>query len=305
MSVYTELNKDEVIALLSHYDLGEYQDHKGISAGVENTNYFVSTHTQELVLTIFEKHRAEELPFFLELGEHLHDHRCTVPQPYRQTSGEFIFTIKDKPGVFFERVRGSHVEQTTPFITEVAAALANVHKATSQFVKLREHSHGLHWVLQTAAQLMPSLSDSDQQVLQTAQKALTSIPKNLPRGIIHADLFHDNALFDGTHLSGIIDWYFAGIDTYALDIAIAMNDWCFEHDQAQFEANCQTFVQTYQTIRPLNGDEIQAIPLLQIQSAVRFWLSRVLAQREHGNSSETITVKDPNVMKQLVVRLMS
>lgn len=305
MSVYTELNKHEVSALLSQYDLGEYRSHTGISAGVENTNYFVTTQTQELVLTIFEKHSAAELPFFLELGEHLHDHHCAVPQPYRQISGEFIFTVKGKPGVFFERVRGGHVEQTAPYIAEVATALATVHKVTSLFTQKRHHSHGLAWLEQTAEHLLPSLSDDDQQLLSKALTLLTQIPNDLPCGVIHADLFHDNALFDGKHLTGIIDWYFAGVDSYALDIAIAMNDWCFDRDDDLFQHHCDEFVQAYQTVRPLNPSECKAIPILQVQAAARFWLSRLLAQREHGASSETITVKDPEAMKQLASRLLS
>ncbi|MFQ3229071.1 homoserine kinase [Reinekea sp.] len=305
MSVYTELNKHEVIALLSHYDLGEYRNHTGISAGVENTNYFVSTHSQELVLTIFEKHSFDELPFFLALGEHLHDHHCAVPQPYRQNSGDFIFTIKGKPCVFFERVQGKHVEQTEPYITEVAIALANVHKVTSLFPEKRLHSHGIHWLEQTSKEILPSLPTADQQLLNIALTQLSQLPKNLPCGVIHADLFHDNTLFDGQHLTGIIDWYFAGIDSYALDMAIAMNDWCFDIDDGAFKRNCDLFLQAYQRIRPLSSEELNAVPSLQVQAATRFWLSRLIAQREHGASSDTITVKDPNAMKQLAARLLS
>jgi homoserine kinase type II len=305
MSVYTELNKHEVSALLSHYDLGEYRSHTGISAGVENTNYFVSTQSQELVLTIFEKHSFDELPFFLELGEHLHNHHCAVPQPYRQRSGDFIFKVKGKPGVFFERVHGGHVEQTAPYITEVATALAHVHKVTRSFTQKRSHSHGIDWVEQTAKQVLPSLSVSDQQLLANALTLLVQIPNDLSCGVIHADLFHDNALFDGHHLTGIIDWYFAGIDSYALDIAIAMNDWCFDSDDVLFQRHCEDFVQAYQTIRPLTSDECNAITVLQVQAATRFWLSRLLAQREHGASNDSITVKDPEAMKHLLARLLS
>ncbi|MBU2863447.1 homoserine kinase [Reinekea forsetii] len=305
MSVYTELNKHEVSSLLSHYDLGGYVSHQGISAGVENTNYFVSTDQHELVLTIFEKHSFEELPFFVELGEHLHKHHCSVPQPYRQADGQFIFTIKGKPGVFFERVSGGHVEHTQPYIEAIATALAKVHLATAEFNAQREHSHGLAWVKRTLAQIQPTLAENEQIIASKAIELISQLPTSLPQGVIHADLFHDNALFDQQKLSGIIDWYFAGIDSYALDIAITLNDWCLNDDDAVFADNQVRFIAAYQSVRPLSKDELQAVPILQVQSGLRFWLSRLLAQREHGASSEAITVKDPELMKQLLVRLMS
>jgi homoserine kinase type II len=140
--------------------------------------------------------------------------------------------------------------------------------------------------------------------LDECLRIIGSIPFDLPKGIIHADLFHDNALFDNGHVTGIIDWYFAGLDSYALDIAITMNDWCLnkngEFDIAQGEA----FVNKYQTIRELQNNEVRAIKPLQVQSATRFWLSRLLAQQEHLQTTDQITVKDPDAMKTLVRQLI-
>lgn len=304
MSVYTELSGSEIRELLKHYDLGDYLAHQGIKAGVENTNYFVTTDRQQLVLTLFETLPAERLPFYLELCEHLSKDGCAVPRPFRQKNGELLMTVKEKPAVFIERLNGGHVDATEPYLGEMGAALAKVHLSTSSFELTQSHSHNLEWVQLHAAQLMNSLNTGDQALIKQSLELLETLPE-LPAGIIHADLFHDNALFDGDRLAGIIDWYFAGYDSYALDIAIALNDWCLDDSGLYNEDNGKVFITAYQSVRPLSEQEQQSIALLQVQSATRFWLSRILAKRIHGQSSDSITVKDPNKMKQLLTQLVS
>lgn len=304
MSVYTELSQQDITSLLNHYDLGHYRSHQGISAGVENTNYFVTTDSHELVLTLFEKHSFEELPFFLQLGEHLYQHHCRVPQPFRDKNGEFLQRIYQKPAVFNERLTGKHVDVSPEFAVEIARALADIHIATSEFVTDRQHSHNRDWVEHQAQTVRAELSADDQNLMDQALTRLRSLPLSLPSGVIHADLFHDNALFDGAHVSGIIDWYFAGIDSYALDIAITMNDWCLNDQQRVDARQCAAFIEAYQSRRTLSDTERMAIPTLQIQSALRFWISRLLAQAEHGQSSDNITVKDPTQMRRLLHELL-
>jgi homoserine kinase type II len=305
MSVYTELTQQNIEELLAQYALGDYRSHKGISAGVENTNYFVETTDHSLVLTLFEKHTLEELPFYLQLGEHLHKDHCKVPLPFRNKSGDFLQLVKNKPAVFIERLKGVHVDATISHALEIAKALANIHLSTQTFTKNREHSHGLPWVKQTAQSLYPFLSEQDQLLLNQSLTALEKLPQNLPCGVIHADLFHDNALFDSENISGVIDWYFAGNDSYALDIAIALNDWCLDGQKQFHPANGHSFIDAYDAIRPLNPDERDAIPLLQVQSATRFWLSRLLAKKEHESSDDNITVKNPEEMKLLLAQLIN
>lgn len=290
--------------MLDCYDLGQYQSHQGISAGVENTNYFVSTDACALILTVFEKHTFEELPFFLQLGEFLHRHHCKVPQPYRDRNGNFLQSVQGKPAVFTERLNGRHVQATQAHATEIAQVLADIHQATESFQTDHRHSHNRRWVEEHAVKVLPSLTESDRQLMTQALNRLQQLPDNLPCGVIHADLFHDNALFEQKQVTGIIDWYFAGLDSYALDIAITMNDWCLDrHDNFDPEQG-EAFIRAYQRQRQLNRDELRAIPVLQIQSALRFWISRLIAQAEHGQSSDNITVKDPELMKQQLQHLL-
>ena len=228
-----------------------------------------------------------------------------MAQPFRSRNGDFLHTVKGKPAVFIERLSGSHVVASPAYANEIAIAMARVHLSTQSFELIRQHSHNLIWVQNTANNLMQELNAGDKRLLTIVLAHLKNIPQNLPTGVIHADLFHDNALFDNGHISGIIDWYFAGVDCFALDIAIALNDWCLDENKLFNVELGQQFLHAYQQVRPLNEQELAAITLLQIQAATRFWLSRYLARKKHLSSTESITVKDPNEMKRLLTQLLN
>lgn len=304
MSVFTELTRSDIETLLDQYTLGRYSDHRGISAGTENTNYFIDTNLSRFVLTIFEKLHADELPFFLALGEHLHDDDCAVPQPYRTAAGDLLTELKGKPAVMFERIIGQHHQASPKHARTLARALADIHRSTGKFSGQRVHSHGAAWIQQQAAALSAGFSAADQALLKDALSAIDGLPRNLPRGVIHADLFHDNALFDGDELAGIIDWYFAGEDHYALDLAVCLIDWCLDSQARLDWDQCLAFVHSYHQQRPLQAEEIAALPTLVIQAATRFWLSRSLAWDAHADPGQ-ITIKDPNAMKALAQQALA
>ncbi|MEP4545510.1 MAG: homoserine kinase [Saccharospirillum sp.] len=303
MSVFTELSREDIETLLDAYTLGHYADHQGISAGTENTNYFVDTDLGQFVLTVFEKHQPEELPFFLALGEHLHDAHCAVPQPFRTAEGEFMVQLYGKPAVLFERVAGQHEQPSLAHAATVAGALGKIHQSTGLFSGNRAHSHGIGWIRTQQQGLGPDLEANDATLLASALDRLETIDRSLPQGVIHADLFHDNALFDEDGLAGIIDWYFAGIDLYALDIATCLIDWCLDSEGLPDTAKVANFISHYEQTRPLKPAERAAIPDLTIQAATRFWLSRELALRAHSGTGN-VTQKDPHQMKRIVSHLL-
>lgn len=303
MSVFTELSREDIETLLSAYTLGHYAGHQGISAGTENTNYFVDTDLGQFVLTLFEKHQPDELPFFLALGEHLHDAKCAVPQPFRTAEGEFLVQVHGKPAVLFERVVGKHEQPSLDHAATVAGALGKIHQSTGLFSGKRLHSHGIGWIREQQQNLGSQLSADDSALLNEALVRIEAIDRSLPQGVIHADLFHDNALFDDAGLAGIIDWYFAGMDLYALDISTCLIDWCLDDQGVPDPAQVLSFIEHYEQTRPLKPEERAAIPDLTIQAATRFWLSRELALRAHSGDGN-VTQKDPLQMKRIVIHLL-
>lgn len=310
MSVFTSVSTQELQAWLQGYSIGEVLELKGISSGITNTNYFVTTTQGKYVLTLFEHNTMEELPYFIDLMSHLATHGVPCPQPITNDSGVSLHMLNGKPAVLITCLNGRDIkEPEAKHCAEVGAVLANMHVAGQSFVeKVADKPHrnprDIDWRVKTAAQVMPHLAAEDQQLLNDTlafQSALDS--SALPKGIIHADLFRDNVLFDGDKVGGLIDFYYACHDVLAYDLAITVNDWCVNADGALDNARVNAMLDAYQAIRPLTQAEHAAWnSMLQI-AALRFWLSR-LYDKIYPQDGELTHAKDPdhfkNILKQRI-----
>lgn len=310
MSVFTSVSTQELQAWLQGYSIGEVLELKGISSGITNTNYFVTTTQGKYVLTLFEHNTMEELPYFIDLMSHLATHGVPCPQPITNDSGVSLHMLNGKPAVLITCLNGRDIkEPEAKHCAEVGAVLANMHVAGQSFVeKVADKPHrnprDIDWRIKTAAQVMPHLAAEDQQLLNDTlafQSALDS--SALPKGIIHADLFRDNVLFDGDKVGGLIDFYYACHDVLAYDLAITVNDWCVNADGALDNARVNAMLDAYQAIRPLTQAEHAAWnSMLQI-AALRFWLSR-LYDKIYPQDGELTHAKDPdhfkNILKQRI-----
>ncbi len=232
MSVYTSITADELKQFLTEYEAGKLVRFTGIESGIENTNYFVTTTGGQFVLTIFEQHTKEELPFFLDLTAYLAEHNIPCAHPLANKSKHYLGNLKNKPAALVNRLDGSAVGLPTPAqCSAVGEVLARMHKASESFPQPRPNPRGHAWRADTAAALKEKLSAAENVILE-AEIAYQSKYDGLKlaSGIIHADLFRDNALFDRDRLCGVIDFYYACSDYYLYDLAITVNDWCSNGD---------------------------------------------------------------------------
>lgn len=286
MAVFTPVSNDDARALLSSYALGEFVSLKGIAAGIENTNYFLSTTQGEYVLTVFEVLTIEQLPFYIELMHHLARDGVPVPHPQTRHDGARISLLHDKPAAIVSRLPGSSVPTPTAVHCALAGqTLAKMHLSGKNFLINQPNLRGLPWWEQTAPIVLPFLDPDRQTLLRHAldeQRALASSPQwgTLPSGPAHCDLFRDNVLFAGTpvnpQMGGLIDFYFAGCDTWIFDVAVCVNDWCIGHADGVFIPELvEAFLRAYAEIRPFTDVERQVWPAMLRGAALRFWLSRL------------------------------
>lgn len=282
MAVYTEVSDEDLAQFLSAYDLGAVLSLKGIAEGVENSNYLLRTQAGTFILTLYEKRvNVADLPFFLGLMEHLAARGLVCPQPVKARDGTALGTISGRPAVLVTFLEGMWIRRpTSAHCGMVGEGLAQLHAAGADFPMTRENSLSLPgWVaLHDAAkgradEIMPGLESMIARELDFLAK---SWPKDLPQGIIHADLFPDNVFFLGGRLSGLIDFYFACTDAFAYDAAICLNAWCFEPDAAFNVTKGQAFLSGYASGRAMSADEIDAFPILARGAALRFLLTRLV-----------------------------
>ncbi|KAF1020793.1 MAG: Homoserine kinase [Paracidovorax wautersii] len=288
MAVFTEVSKQEADALLRRLNLGRAARLQGISGGIENTNYFVTSDAgREFVLTLFERLTAEQLPFYLHLMKHLALRGIPVPEPESDPDGEILLAVCGKPAALVDRLNGASV--LAPHAVHAALVgdmLARMHLAGRDYPRSQPNLRGLAWWNATVPEVLPHI-DADQARLLTAELAyqnhVAASPAYaaLPRGPIHADLFRDNVMFDTdaagqARLTGFFDFYFAGVDTWLFDLAVCLNDWCVDLPTGQHDAErALAMARAYEAVRPLSAAERELLPALLRAAALRFWLSRL------------------------------
>ena len=289
MAVYTEVSPAEANTLLESLALGSLQHMEGCSGGIENTNYFVTTDQAPYVLTLFERLSFEQLPFYLRLMKHLAVHGIPVPDPAANRDGDVLHTMNGKPASVVNRLKGkSELAPTAAHCKALGEVLARMHLAGREFGMSQPNLRGLSWWNETVPVVLPFISEPETHLLQSElayqnHVASQSAYGALPRGPIHADLFRDNAMFaqdlaegEPPQLTGIFDFYFAGVDAWLFDIAVCLNDWCVNlaDGSADLERS-RALLQAYEAVRPLTAQERELLPALTRAGAMRFWLSRL------------------------------
>lgn len=281
MSVFTTVTPEELSQWLRRYAIGELVHMQGIAAGIENTNYFVTTTGGRYVLTLFERLQSDQLPFYLDLMSHLARHGIPCPAPIADRDDALFGALNGKPAALVTRLSGGPI--TSPAVHHCAligGALANMHLASGSFDGRLENPRGRAWWHDTAPRVMPFLDDGRRALLSSELEQQAAAENHaLPRGAIHADLFRDNVLWEGPagaeSLSGIIDFYFAGVDSLLFDVAVTVNDWCTDA-AGEIDAARQTaLLAAYRKARDFTAEEFAAWPMMLRAAALRFWLSRL------------------------------
>jgi homoserine kinase type II len=280
MAVYTDVNDEELARFIAAYGLGELLSYKGIAEGVENTNYLVQTTAGTYILTLYEKRvDPKDLPFFLGLMDHLSARGVTCPLPVRDSAGRMLNELSGRRAALITFLEGVWPKRPkVEHCLAVGKALARMHLAGQDFGLRRANALGLQgWrplfekFSKRAEEITPDLTE----LIETELRHLESEwPRQLPQGVVHADLFPDNVFFVGSRLSGLIDFYFACNDALAYDVAVCLNAWCFENN---FEFNVtkgRALLKGYDSVRRLSAEERNAMPILARGAAMRFLLTR-------------------------------
>lgn len=282
MAVYTEVSFDEAAAFLNALNLGQLQNIKGAAGGIENTNYFVDTDQGQYVLTLFERLDFEQLPFYLHLMRHLAAHGIPVPDPAADPKGNILHQLKGKPASVVSKLRGhSELAPTAAHCAGVGEALARMHLAGLDYPRRQPNLRGLEWWNETVPVVLPYITPEQSSLIlgELAYQnhvAVSSACRSLPSGVVHADLFRDNVMFEDGKLTGFFDFYFAGCDSFLFDVAVCLNDWCVDlATGAKDDERSAAFLAAYQAVRPLTAQERQLLPAMQRAGALRFWLSRL------------------------------
>lgn len=277
MSVFTTVTREQLSAWLNNYSVGTLTALEGVAAGIENTNYIVTTTQGRFVLTLFEKLQARELPFYLDLQDHLAAEGVPSPKPVPDNRGGFLGELNGKPASLVVFLPGKDVTAPTAGqCAQAGAMLARIHIAGGSYTAQMDNPRGPRWWNSVMPEIVPFLGAEDAALLEEEVRFQPhDIDRELPRGAIHADYFRDNVLFDGGVISGVIDFYFACTGALLYDVAIAVNDWCVAKDGTLDGARAAALLAAYGKARPFTAAERAAWTVMLRAGALRFWVSRL------------------------------
>jgi homoserine kinase type II len=300
MSVYTKVTASELESFLRRYTVGALRDHAGIAEGIENTNYFVTTDQGRFVLTLFEQTGAEELPYCLDLMAFLAEHAIPSAHPLADGAGEYLQHLKGRPAVLVRRLNGASIARPgRDHCRVIGSTIGRMHKVGLTYHATRENERGVVWHANTAMTIRGRLNPADRALLDAELDHRRRFDfDRLPQGVIHADLFRDNVLFEGHTLTGLIDFYYAHRGPLIYDLAVTVSDWCFAADG--FDADrAAAMVRAYAAQRPVAAMEIDAWLDCLRAAGLRFWLSR-LRDQIFPRGGEITHIKDPGPFKAVL-----
>ena len=306
MAVYSPISNDELLIFLAQYDIGELQTFEGILEGIENTNYKIITSTNTYILTIFEKRvNKKDLPFFMNLKNHLANKNFLCPKPVTDKKGGIINSLLDKPCVLISFLKGSNAKViTSNHCKQVGQNLSLLHHETSDFTEERPNSLSFTQWRRIFEKCLTVPNHDYLHLCDIIEKEFiflkNSWPNSLPHGIIHADVFRDNVFFIDNQFSGLIDFYFSCKDYYAYDIALTINAWCFDKNEILNQEKFQELLKGYESLRKLEADEKDSLSILLRGAAMRILITRLHDQLFHPPDAY-VTPKDPeeygNILK--------
>lgn len=294
MSVYTRVTPADAERFLGAYAVGRLTALEGIPDGIENTNYFLSTDQAAYVLTLFERHAAPDLEYFLGLTLRLAEHGLPCPHPLLADDGSVLRELCGRPAALVERLPGGKVEAPdADQCAALGAVLGRIHRVARGYARRRSNERSRAWWTVMADALEGAVSPAVHARIRAeiAWQAGCALDA-LPTGVIHADLFRDNVLWQGGRLSGVIDFYAACNDHLLYDVAITVNDWCVSADGGLDAARARALLAAYHAERPLTAPEREAWSGMLRAAALRFWLSR-LYDLHFPRAGEITHVKDP------------
>ena len=303
MSVYTKITKDALSDHLENYSIGQLVEIEGISDGIENTNYLLTTTKNEYIFTIFENIDKRIADKYLKFMNHLHEQEFKCALVESTNTDQLSIDISNKPSAIIQKLDGKSITETNASHCElVGELLSEFHQKSSNFKSSLVNSRDINWKIETIKKLNNSISKRQTEIINASLKLDRQLnEKELPKGKIHADLFRDNVLFNNDNISGMIDFYYSCDGILLYDIAVVANDWCTSSDGSMDQKKLHKLFTGYEKNRKIQDNERGCFPFALASAGLRFYLSR-LHDLHFPKIGEMTHIKDPSFFENILLK---
>jgi homoserine kinase type II len=281
MAVYTLLSKKDIARVADEFALGDVISYSGIRNGSVNTHYLIETKRGRYFAKIDEVKSELEVKQELELLFHLKKQGFPCLQPLKNKAGRFHLEVQGKCMTLSRYLDGVELPAenlTTVHLGLLGHALANLHLIGRSYKKGIDNRFGFNRILVIYREVRRQLPSHLKNIIRVLDDEFSYLENyldnNLPKGIIHGDLFPDNVKFKGNRLVGIMDFEAACRGKLIYDLATAVNALCFTGDRYQID-RFEALISGYESLRPLSLPEWDSFPNELRFSALRFTVTRI------------------------------
>ena len=281
MATYTPLTKKECSRIVEDFGLGDLISMAGVRNGSVNTHYLIETKRGKFFIKIDEIKSEIEVKQEVELLLYLRRQgfpclqllKNKVGRYYEDFHGKFYSISRYLEGneLPLESLSQAHLEQ-------LGNTLAKLHLIGRGFKKGVENRFGFTKIAAIYRDVRKQIPPHLKNIVRVLDDEISYLENyldgNLPKGIIHGDLFPDNVKFRGHRLAGIIDFEAACRGKFIYDLATAVNALCFLDGRYRID-RFEPVIAGYESLRPLSLPEWDSFPNELRFSALRFTLTRI------------------------------
>ncbi|MDH3649641.1 MAG: homoserine kinase, partial [Saprospiraceae bacterium] len=272
MAQYTSLSAHDIEAIATHFAIQDIISFKVLSGGWENTNYFIQTANGEYVLTISEQKTRDEARKLAQILEHLEKNHFETSKIIRSTNNEPSILWKGRPVMIKRFIKGRIVEYLSPHLLELTGrALGKLHKIEAPSYLPKQVNYGKEQFARVE-QYAPN-SPFDRWLKEKLAYISPYLDQNLPKALIHTDVFTDNVIVrDDERSVVILDFEEAAYYYRIFDIGMMIIGTCGEEDAVNL-AKAACILKGYGGEIQLLDVELDALQAFTVYAgaAMTFW----------------------------------
>ena len=257
---YTEVSFQDASDIIIAAGLSDLVNLEKLPGGWANSNYKLSLNDNtKRVLKIWDGQTLDEVDHLLSITTYLSDNGVPTPSPIPFSNGEFMVVKNGLAWTLLPFVEGAWLEPNNSSLYSLGRIQASLHLIKPP-VNLKEKfsmGNSLFDKLFSIADERNEWSDF-LHMLKSESTILKQNIGELPRGIIHGDLFPDNILGTNDNINSILDFEEVCYDILAFDLVMTFVGCGWENGEPVVE-RWVALLDGYQSVRMLSHEEMDSL----------------------------------------------